>query len=392
MTSESSLVALVAAGEAMGAHSCAQTCCVCPSCACVCSACSQSGRRACCTRQRRWTLAIVLPIAALVAVFCVFTIDLASLNQFAKSVGASSLRIELQGQLSAVRSRIADERYELAAFADPGARGTYVHFVWPHTHAANLSFAEYAALKAASYYVARGPVMLHVASAAVAPGGPWWSAAEPFVLVVPFASHVDDELAQFRLMSPSARSLYVRLSALAKFGGVALDLDVLALRSFDKLLAANPEMLVSIYAATDQAFVRASSAVIVARVGSRVVNDWINAFSALDAGQSTGSVSIGGVDVGEVISELWIKAYSELHPSRVLFVTRHAFLWPPRAERDSVFANPFVRLNDSSALALKLWQDDLAPAYTWLLHSADDALASASYYGDAVRLIASLPA
>ncbi|KAG8464935.1 hypothetical protein KFE25_012298 [Diacronema lutheri] len=192
-----------------------------------------------------------------------------------------------------------------------GAIPRVVHFVHGlATSAADVHFGyeHYLAVVAASVHIRPDTIAFHHHHV---PRGEWWARAAPLLDLrrVPLPTEVFGR----PLTHAAHRADVVRLRALLREGGIYLDMDVIALRSFDDLLAAALPALGKEGRAGEHGL---CNAVIVAPAGAPFLARWLDAYRTFD---------------GALWAEHSVALPMRLalaHPTEVRRLDADAFFWP----------------------------------------------------------------
>mmetsp|Transcript_7607 Transcript_7607/g.12119 ORF Transcript_7607/g.12119 Transcript_7607/m.12119 type:complete len:358 (-) Transcript_7607:242-1315(-) len=149
-----------------------------------------------------------------------------------------------------------------------------VHFVWITVPSRPFQLADFLAVKAARVNIRPRCICIHVVNG-TEPGGEWWNRARLYAEVLSARDPVD--IFGKPVNVPAHKSDIIRMEVLMKYGGIYLDTDVIALRSFEPLM--------------DHSFLVArgtmqkgdiGTAVILARRNSSFIHRWYTEYKNFD--------------------------------------------------------------------------------------------------------------
>ncbi|WP_430791081.1 glycosyltransferase [Actinoplanes sp. G11-F43] len=191
-----------------------------------------------------------------------------------------------------------------------------IHFAFTSTGSSELpfSFVHYLAVASAVHYGDPDRVVIHVLQP---PGGRWWDAAaelaEVRVTTTPEAAF------NCTFHHPAHRADAIRLDTLEREGGIFLDLDVITIRPFTKLLD-NPADTILGFEDT----LALCPAVILSRPRAPFIRRWIEGYDP-QLSEWQGFRSEGFDEFWGEISTRYPKYLAQKHPEEVSLVPSHYF-------------------------------------------------------------------
>lgn len=189
-----------------------------------------------------------------------------------------------------------------------------VHFIWgltdgkaPHSH---FGFIEYLSIRSALVTLKPARIKLHYAS--LDPSNHWFQKVKDNVSLVYHNPEVGI-LENTQSWKAAHRADVLRLDILRKEGGIYMDLDVIALQCFDKILYNGKDITLG-YEGGDRNGM--ANAVIVSRKGSKFISRWLHSYRSFRTSEwNDHSVKLP-------------KEMAQRYPEEICTLSPVAFFWP----------------------------------------------------------------